>query len=174
MMKKICTIFLLITLALFGAQKEKKMQLLSPAFENGGFIPPKYTCDGADISIPLIFKDVPADAQSIAIIMDDPDAPMGVFVHWVIYDIPASMEGLPEGIPNEPVLEYGIKQGINDFRNIGYGGPCPPNGAHRYFIKAYALDRVLGAEPGLTKHQLLQMIKPYIIDDAVLMGIYER
>lgn len=150
------------------------MQLVSPAFGNGGFIPSKYTCDGADISLPLVLKDVPKEAKTIAIVMDDPDAPMGVFVHWVIYDIPADIEGLPEGIPNAQELEYGIKQGINDFGKFGYGGPCPPNGAHRYFIKAYALDRVLNVEPGLNKHQLLQLIKPYIIDDAVLMGIYER
>ena len=165
---------LFMTLALFGAKKEHTMQLLSPAFENKGMIPAKYTCDGANISIPLIFKNVPKEAKSIAIIMDDPDAPMGVFVHWVIYDIPASFKELPEGVPNVPELEYGIKQGMNDFGTIGYGGPCPPNGAHRYFIKAYALDVVLGAQPGLTKHQLLKLISPYVIDDAVLMGIYAR
>ncbi len=173
-MKKLVLILSIFALIVWGAPKEKRMRLLSPAFENGAMIPTKYTCDGADISIPLIFKNIPAEAKSIAIIMDDPDAPMGVFVHWVIYDIPATLEGLSEGIPNEPVLEHGIKQGINDFRRIGYGGPCPPNGAHRYFIKAYALDRVLQAEPGLTKHQLLTLIQPFILDSAVLMGIYAR
>ncbi len=167
-------ILLIFTLALFGAKKEHTMQILSPAFENGGFIPAKYTCDGADISIPLEFVGVPSEAKSIAIVMDDPDAPMGVFVHWVIYDIPAELKGLPEGIPNAAELEYGIKQGVNDFGKIGYGGPCPPNGAHRYFIKAYALDVVLGVEPGLTKAQLLNLIAPHVIDEAVLMGIYER
>jgi Raf kinase inhibitor-like YbhB/YbcL family protein len=156
------------------AAKEAKMQLLSPAFENGGYIPAKYTCDGADISIPLLFRNLPEGTRSIAVIMDDPDAPMGVFVHWVIYDIPATLEGLPEGIPPAPELEGGIKQGINDFGRIGYGGPCPPNGAHRYFIKAYALDVVLGVEPGLSKPQLLRLISGHVLDEAVLMGIYER
>ncbi|BCD60623.1 hypothetical protein NitYY0814_C1405 [Nitratiruptor sp. YY08-14] len=163
----------MIVTALIAAKGEK-MQLLSPAFENGGLIPAKYTCDGADISVPLIFRNVPQEAKSLAIIMDDPDAPMGVFVHWVIYDIPSTIEGLPEGIPNAPELEYGIKQGINDFGKIGYGGPCPPNGAHRYFIKLYALDRVLNVQPGLSKQDLLEIIKPFVIDEAILMGVYER
>ena len=167
-------IIILLCLALFGAKKEHTMQLLSPAFKNGGEIPVKYTCDGADISIPLEFVDVPREAKSIVVIMDDPDAPMGVFVHWVIYDIPTTIQGLPEGIPNAPELEGGIKQGINDFGKIGYGGPCPPNGAHRYFIKAYALDRVLDVEPGLSKHQILHLIGPYVLDGAELMGIYAR
>ncbi len=167
---------LVIGLTLFCAlfAKEAKMQLLSPAFEHGGLIPPKYTCDGEDISIPLVFENVPPEAKTIAIIMDDPDAPVGVFVHWVIYDIPASLPGLPEGVPPAPELEGGIKQGINDFGRIGYGGPCPPDGAHRYFIKAYALDVALEAQPGLTKHQLLRLMSGHVIDDAVLMGIYER
>ena len=150
------------------------MLLLSPAFENGDAIPVKYTCDGENISIPLVFENVPKEAKSIAIIMDDPDAPMGVFVHWVIYDIPASMQGLPEGIPGHPELEYGIKQGRNDFGKIGYGGPCPPSGVHRYYIKAYALDRVPNLQAGLNKREVLQIIRPYIIDQAVLMGVYGR
>ncbi|BCD62612.1 hypothetical protein NitYY0826_C1494 [Nitratiruptor sp. YY08-26] len=171
---KVVALILTLLLTLYSSTKEHAMQLLSPAFENGKLIPVKYTCDGEDISIPLIFQDVPSEAKSIAIIMDDPDAPMGVFVHWVIYDIPTNLQGLPEGVPNYPELEYGIKQGRNDFGKIGYGGPCPPNGAHRYFIKAYALSKVLGVQPGLTKQELLELIKPYILDEAVLMGIYER
>ena len=171
-MKRLVLFIFFAILPLFA--KEAKMEVFSPAFENGGFIPAKYTCDGDDISIPLIFKNVSAKAKSLALVMDDPDAPMGVFVHWVIYDIPVSLEGLPEGVPNAPELEQGIKQGRNDFGNIGYGGPCPPNGAHRYYIKVYALDRVLEAKSGLSKHQLLQLIRPFVIDQAVLMGIYER
>ncbi|WP_281950478.1 YbhB/YbcL family Raf kinase inhibitor-like protein [Nitrosophilus kaiyonis] len=150
------------------------MEIKSPAFENEGFIPAKYTCDGEDISIPLIFEDIPKEAKTLAIIMDDPDAPVGVFVHWVIYDIPAEINSLPEGIPNAPVLEYNIKQGVNDFGKIGYGGPCPPNGAHRYFIKVYALDKALNAEPGISKSNLLNLISGHVVDEAVLMGIYER
>ena len=172
-MRQIVTLIFL-TLALIAAPKEAKMRLLSPAFEHGGFIPAKYTCDGADISVPLIFQNVPASAKSLALIMDDPDAPMGVFVHWVIYDMPPTLQGLPEAVPNTPELEYGIKQGYNDFGNIGYGGPCPPNGAHRYFFKLYALSADLELKPGLTKAQLLTIITPYIISEAVLMGVYER
>jgi len=150
------------------------MKITSPAFEHGGFIPAKYTCDGADISIPLIFEDVPAEARSLALIMDDPDAPMGIFVHWVIYDMPASIPGLPEGVPNEPNLGEGIRQGLNSFGNIGYGGPCPPNGAHRYMFKLYALDTLLKADAGLSKHDLLARMNGHVVAGAELMGIYER
>lgn len=159
---------------LFGAKKEHNMELLSPAFSFGEKIPVKYTCDGKNISIPLVFKDVPSHAKSIVVIMDDPDAPMGVFVHWVIYNIPPSLQALPEGIPPALELEYGMKQGRNDFGKIGYGGPCPPSGVHRYYIKAYALDRTLNLQAGLNKRELLQIIRPYIIDQAVLMGVYGR
>jgi len=150
------------------------MRILSPAFEYGGLIPPKYTCDGEDLSFPLIFEELPPQTASVALIMDDPDAPMGVFVHWVIYDIPPALGGLPEGVPPAPELEGGIKQGFNDFGRIGYGGPCPPDGVHRYFVKAYALDRVLGAQPGLRKKELLALMADSIIDDGVLMGVYGR
>ncbi|WP_456450235.1 YbhB/YbcL family Raf kinase inhibitor-like protein [Hydrogenimonas sp.] len=150
------------------------MILSSPAFEHGGFIPARYTCDGENISIPLNFSDIPEGTRSLALVMDDPDAPMGVFVHWVVYNIPPGLGGLPEGLPNEPVLEGGILQGINSFKTIGYGGPCPPDGAHRYMFKLYALDAVLDAEPGMTKHQLLSAIDGHVLDGAGLMGLYER
>ena len=150
------------------------MRLESPAFENGGVIPSRYTCDGADISVPLRFLDVPAEAKSLALIVDDPDAPMGIFVHWVIYDIPAALEGLPEGVPPAPMLEGGIKQGVNSFGKIGYGGPCPPNGTHRYFFKLYALDTVLNLEPGMGKQELLAAMRGHVIDGAELMGLYAR
>jgi Raf kinase inhibitor-like YbhB/YbcL family protein len=150
------------------------MILTSPAFEHGGVIPARYTCDGENLSVPLTFAEIPEDAASLALIMDDPDAPMGVFVHWVIYNIPPASGGLPEGVPNEPVLEGGILQGRNSFGTIGYGGPCPPDGAHRYMFKLYALDTLLDAEPGMTKHQLLAAIDGHVLDGAGLMGIYER
>jgi len=169
-MKKIIKAILIILINLKGYA----MIIKSPVFENGGFIPSKYTCDGEDISIPLKFEDVPKNAKTLAIIMDDPDAPVGTFVHWVIYNIPAQIGSLPEGIPNIPELEYNILQGVNDFGKIGYGGPCPPYGAHRYFIKAYALDIELNIQPGIDKKRLLDLIKDHIIDEAVLMGIYER
>ena len=150
------------------------MQLISPAFEHGGEIPVRYTCDGEDISIPLQFLEIPEEAISLALIMDDPDAPMGVFVHWIIYNIPDELSELPEGIPPQPYLEMGIRQGTNSFGKIGYGGPCPPDGAHRYMLKLYALDVAMDLDAGMTKHQLLSAMEGHIIDSAGLMGIYAR
>ena len=150
------------------------MQLISPAFEDGGEIPVRYTCDAEGISIPLQFLEIPEEAVSLALIMDDPDAPMGVFVHWVIYNIPAELSELPEGIPPQPYLEMGIRQGTNSFGKIGYGGPCPPDGAHRYMLKLYALDVAMDLDAGMTKHQLLSAMEGHVIDSAGLMGIYAR
>jgi len=151
------------------------MKLSSPAFEEGGYIPVKYTCDGEDISVPLLFGDIPAEAESLALIMDDPDAPAGTFVHWVIYNIPADSGGLPEGIPAEPYLAEGIRQGVNSFGNIGYGGPCPPpGGAHRYMFKLYARDRALDIDAGLSKHELLSAMEGSVIAGAGTMGLYGR
>ncbi|WP_457592766.1 YbhB/YbcL family Raf kinase inhibitor-like protein [Hydrogenimonas sp.] len=150
------------------------MKLYSPAFEEGGYIPVKYTCDGEDISVPLVFEDIPGTAASLALIMDDPDAPSGTFVHWVIYDIPPGIEGLPEGIAPDPYLSEGIRQGVNSFGNIGYGGPCPPSGEHRYMFKLYALDKMLEADAGLSKHELLSLMDGHIVEGAGMMGIYGR
>jgi len=143
--------------------KEATMRIYSPAFEMGGMIPVRYTCDGEDISLPIVIENLPAGTKSVAIIMEDPDAPVGLFTHWLIYDIPPSITELPEGIPPAPSLSEGIKQGRNDFGNYGYGGPCPPGGAHRYFIKAYALDAYLDAPAGLDREQLLRLIAPHVI-----------
>jgi Raf kinase inhibitor-like YbhB/YbcL family protein len=124
------------------------MTLTSAAFEEAEMIPPKYTCDGADISPPLTWGPVPEQTESIALICDDPDAPMGTFVHWVLYDVPAETTELPENVPNDTTLPDGAAQGTSDFGRIGYGGPCPPGGTHRYFFKIYALDKKLGLAPG--------------------------
>ncbi len=150
------------------------MKISSPVFEDGGTIPVKYTCDGENISIPLRFSDIPEETESLALIMDDPDAPSGVFVHWVIYNMPAGLSALPEGISNEPYLEGGILQGVNSFGKIGYSGPCPPDGPHRYMFKLYALDTILEADAGLSKHELLALMEGDIIEGAGMMGIYER
>ncbi len=155
-------------------EKMKEIKVESAAFAHEGMIPKKYTCDGENISPPLKWEGIPENAKSIAIICDDPDAPMGTFVHWVLYDLPADINELPEGIPPEKILENGAKQGINDFRKIGYGGPCPPFGTHRYFFKIYALDTVLNLEPGLTKSQLLKKMEGHIIAYGELMGKYKR
>lgn len=159
------------------AKKEvpMKMELTSPAFSEGGTIPRKYTCDGEDLSPPLVWRNVPQGTKSIALICDDPDAPMGTWVHWVIYDIPPTASELPEGVPAVEALPDGSKQGINDFRRIGYGGPCPPPGRpHRYFFRIYALDTVLGLEPGATKDALLRSMEGHILAQGQLMGRYGR
>ena len=143
------------------------MKLTSPVFEEGQFIPSKYTCDGDDISPHLIISDVPSNAKSLVLIMDDPDAPMGTFVHWVVWNIlPDKKEILEdEDLPN---------QGTNDFRKQTYGGPCPPSGAHRYFFKLYALDTTLNLSKEATKKDLEQAMKGHIINTAQLMGLYKR
>jgi len=137
-------------------------------------IPEKYTCDGSDISPPLSWSGVPDNTQSIALISDDPDAPMGTWVHWVLFNIPPDVDTLPENIPQEEELENGAKQGITDFFRIGYGGPCPPGGTHRYYFKLYALDTMLDAEAGITKKELLELMEGHILAQGQLMGRYQR
>ena len=150
------------------------MEITSSAFGSGEMIPAKYTCDGADFSPQLEWSGSPAGTRSFALICDDPDTPMGTWVHWVIYDIPPTAMMLAEGITREKDLPGGGTQGINDFRRIGYGGPCPPGGTHRYFFKLYALDAMLGLKPGITKDQLLTAMRGHILGEAQLMGTYRR
>ena len=154
--------------------KEKAMQLVSTAFDSGKMIPSKYTCDGENISPALQWDNVPAGTKSFALIADDPDAPMGTWVHWVIYNIPDSSRGLKENVPAAPKLPDGTLQGKNDFRKIGYGGPCPPGGVHRYYFKLYALDKILSVPAGLTKAELLKAMDGHILAKAELMGKYAR
>ncbi len=152
------------------------MRLFSPAFGNGEYVPIKYTCDGEDISPPLLFFDIPDETQSFAIIVDDPDAPSGVFTHWIIYDIPGNFEGLPEDVPPASELEYGIKQGVNGFGRIGYNGPCPPPGRpHRYFFILFALDvPTIGLPAGVSKGDFLKAIDGHVITQDELVGLYGR
>ncbi len=158
------------------AKKEvENMVLTSPAFKEGEIIPRDYTCEGKDLSPPLQWKGVPESTESFALICDDPDAPGGTWVHWVIWNIPATASGLPEGLEPEKELKDGTRQGKNDFRRIGYGGPCPPPGpAHRYFFKLYALDRKLELRAGATKPELLKAMQGHILAEAHLMGKYKR
>ena len=149
------------------------IKLNSLAFSDGDIIPDKFTCDGADISPPLEWGLVPENAKSIALICDDPDALMGTWAHWVYFDIPASMKSLPENITPEENPVNGGKQGTNDFGRIGYGGPCPPGGTHRYYFKIYALDTILHLPAGIDKKQLLKTMKGHIIGQAQLMGKYK-
>jgi Raf kinase inhibitor-like YbhB/YbcL family protein len=151
-----------------------EIKVTSSAFQEGGMIPPKYTCDGEDVSPPLEWDGIPDEAQSIALISDDPDAPMGTWVHWVLYNLPADARGLEEGIPANEVLTNGAKQGTTDFGRVGYGGPCPPGGTHRYFFKVYALDAQVEPAPAATKEQLLKAIQGHILAEGQLMGKYKR
>ena len=151
------------------------MQLTSSAFQAGGDIPRKYTCDANDVSPQLSWSDAPAGTRAFALVADDPDAPGGTWVHWVIYDLPADGKELAEGVPATEVLTNGAKQGLNDFRKVGYGGPCPPPGLpHRYFFKLYALDAPTGLKPRATKQQLLNAIKNHTLAEAAIMGRYKR
>lgn len=152
-----------------------KMELKSAAFKDGGTIPGKFTCDGPDVSPALSWTGIPAEAKSLALICDDPDAPIGTWVHWVIYNIPATASELAEAVPKTEILANGALQGKNDFRKIGYGGPCPPRGpAHRYFFKIYALDTMVKLNPGATKKDLLDRLKNHILAEAQLLGKYGR
>ncbi len=151
------------------------LNIKSPVFNNGDMMDAKYTCKGEDISPPLSWDGAPAGTKSFALICDDPDAPFMTWVHWVIYDIPANVSQLEENVPKDKELPSGARQGKNDFRKIGYGGPCPPpGGPHRYFFKLYALDAVLGLEPGLTKKALLKAMEGHILDEAQIIGKFKR
>ena len=151
------------------------VQLTSSAFSDGTNIPAKYTCDGDDVSPPLHWSNVPGGTMSYALIAEDPDAPGGTWVHWVIYGIPANSSDLPEAVPKSQTVADGAKQGTNDFRRIGYGGPCPPAGsAHRYFFRLYALDSDPPLKPGATKQDLLNAMKGHILAHGQLMGKYQR
>ena len=151
-----------------------EIKITSSEFENGGKITVKYTCDGEDISPPLRWQGVPNGTKSFALICDDPDAPMGTWVHWVLFNVPAEVTELPENVPSQPTLANGAVHGINDFRNYGYGGPCPPSGTHRYFFKVYALDAKLGLKAGVTKAQLLDAMEGHVLAKGELMGKYSR
>jgi len=151
------------------------MQLTSPAFGESEIIPTKYTCDGENVSPPLKWTGVPADAKSLVLIADDPDAPTGTWVHWVLYDLPATAHELPEALARSQYVPGGARQGLNDFKQLGYGGPCPPPGkAHRYFFKLYALECALDLKPGATKNEVERAIEHHNLAQGQLMGTYKR
>jgi Raf kinase inhibitor-like YbhB/YbcL family protein len=150
--------------------------LSSPAFEHERAIPAAHGCDDANVSPPLVWSEVPDGTKSFALVVDDPDAPAGTFVHWVLYEIAAETRELPRAVP--AAIERpgsGMKQGRNDFRDIGYGGPCPPPGAaHRYVFRLYALDDVLGLAPGAAKGDLLAAMRGHVLAEATLVGTFAR
>lgn len=156
------------------------LQIISTAFAEGQPIPRKYTCQGGDVSPQLKWTGAPTNTRSFALIADDPDAPdpkapKMTWVHWVLYDLPATTTELTEDIAKAPTLPNGAKQGITDFKRTGYGGPCPPpGGAHRYFFKLYALDTVLNLKSGATKPDLLKAMEGHILAQGQLMGTYQR
>lgn len=150
------------------------IKITSSAFQDGGLIPAKYTCDGADVSPPLQWDNVPQTAKSIALICDDPDAPMGTFVHWVIFGLPAETRQLAEKVAADKTLPSGARQGTSGFGRVGYGGPCPPSGTHRYFFKIYALDTTLDLPAGARKSDLLKAMQGHILGQGQLVGKYKR
>lgn len=142
------------------------MKITSPEFKHNEFIPKKFTCEGSDINPVLTIEDIPKDTKSLALIVDDPDAPMGTWVHWVVYDIPVVPRIDEDSIPG--------KQGGNDFNRQDYGGPCPPSGTHRYFFKMYALDTQLNLAEGISKKALEKAMEGHILGKAELIGLYQR
>jgi Raf kinase inhibitor-like YbhB/YbcL family protein len=149
--------------------------LSSSAFQANQPIPQKYACTGSDLSVPLTWTNPPGGTKSFALIVDDPDAPAGTWVHWVLYDLPADTKNLGEGIPATNRLDNGAKQGKNDFGKIGYGGPCPPGGsAHHYHFKLYALADQVRLNAGATKQQLLDAMKGHILGQTELVGTFKR
>jgi len=152
-----------------------KLQLASTAFANGQPIPRRHTSDDLNLSPALQWSGLPPAAKSLALICDDPDAPAGAWVHWVVYNLPVTTAGLSEGVPKSPELANGAKQGVNDFKAIGYGGPAPPPGLpHRYFFKLYALDTKPDLKPGLAKKDLLQAMDGHVLAEGQLIGTYQR
>lgn len=151
------------------------MNLTSPVFQEGQPVPTKYTCDGVDISPPLHWTEPPPGTKSFALVCEDPDAPMGTWVHWVVYGLPAEARSLAEKQPTGDLLSGGGRQGMTDFRRTGYGGPCPPPGKlHRYFFKLYALDAELTLPPRLDRKGLRAAIHDHVLGEASLMGTYQR
>jgi Raf kinase inhibitor-like YbhB/YbcL family protein len=149
--------------------KMSELKIVSSGFTHNGSIPVKYTCDGKDVNPPLKIENVPAGVKSLALIVDDPDAPVGTWVHWVVWNIdPKTDEIKEDSVPK------GALQGINDFRKHDYGGPCPPSGTHRYFFKLYALDTLLNLSPNASKADLEKAMKGHIISQAEIVGLYKR
>jgi len=155
--------------------KEKvALKVTSGAFADGGMMAGKYTCDGENVSPPLAWSGVPGEAKSLALVCEDPDAPSGVWTHWVMFNVPVGLGSLAENVPPSGEMAGGGRQGRNDFGRTGYGGPCPPNGTHRYFFKLYALDALVSVEAGAKKDQLLKAMEGHVLGEGELMGKYER
>ena len=151
-----------------------RLTVISSAFREGEMIPAKYTCDGEDVSPPLAWSGAPADTVALALIANDPDAPVGDWVHWVWYDLPATVDSLPEAIQAGQPLPGGGSQGVSSFRKQGYGGPCPPSGVHRYYFTLYALDQPTSLPAGTTRQEVLQAMEGHILASGQLIGRYKK
>lgn len=157
------------------AARDMMFRLTTPAFEAGADIPSDFTCDGADRSPAIMWTDPPRSTESFALIMEDPDAPRGTWVHWVVYDLPASERELPEGVEARDTLPSGARQGINDFNRIGYGGPCPPPGSpHRYYFRLYALSAHLNLPRRATRARVDGAMRGHVLAEAEIFGRYRR
>ena len=152
------------------------LDVRSPAFEDGDEIPVRYTCDGENISPAIDWSGVSQETQSLALLMEDPDAPSGTFTHWTIYNIPRGIDGLPEDVPRDERLPDESRQCTNSSGKTGYTGPCPPpgGGSHRYYFNVYALDAEILLSNGATREEFLGAIKDHVIDEGKLMGRYQR
>ena len=171
----LASLMLLCGVTARAASGKADLQVSSAAFQAGQAIPAKYTCDGADLSPPLMWSGAPPNTRSWVLICEDPDAPQGPFTHWLIYGLPASVTELAEGASTSGSVSRSARQGLNDFNRVGYGGPCPPQGpAHRYFFKLYALGNVPDLKPGALKKDLERAMKGHILAEAQLMGRYQR
>ena len=162
--------FFLVSPIIFMEAKDMgTLKLLSPAFKHNDSIPSKYTCDGADVNPPLVIENAPLSTKSLALIVDDPDAPVGTWVHWVVWNIGPTTSEIGENM-----VPSVAQQGINDFRKHNYGGPCPPSGTHRYFFKLYALDIMLSLGPKANKADLESAMKGHVVAQGELIGLYRR
>ncbi len=148
------------------------IKVTSPAFRQGEEIPQKYTCNGDGVSPPVEWEVLSNNVRSFVLISEDPDAPMGTFTHWVVYDLPPNIRALPERVPNDDELPTGGVHGINSLHKIGYMGPCPPSGRHRYFFRVFALDERLDLKPGAGKDKVLRAMQGHILGEGELMGTY--
>lgn len=157
-----------------AAAPTQEFTLLSAAFEHEQSIPTEYSCDGADQSPPLHWLHPPNGVQSYVLIMDDPDAPIGVWDHWILFNIPPTVHSLDAAIPSQDRLEDGSIHGTNSWGRTDYGGPCPPSGTHRYFFRLYALDARLSLHPDATKTEVQEALKPHVLAETVLMGTFSR
>lgn len=152
-----------------NAGEEKNMKLTSPVFNNGDYIPDKYTCDGENVNPPLEISGVPENAKSLVLIIDDPDAPAGDWVHWTVWNIPPDTRNISENS-----VPFGVAEGLTDFGRPGYGGPCPPSGVHHYQFKLYALDILLNISASASKKDIEKAIDGCIISQTILVGIYKK